>query len=73
MNMNSLKSVALLFTVLLTGFYGKGQHSEPHANGSQHILKGSSRLSLGLGHTNVSEGKSIIKTMACDAFVVIEF
>jgi hypothetical protein len=55
-----------LFWVFVIPIVSAGQHPAPdtasHANHTVHGMKGANRLTLGLGHTHVSEGKVEGKT-----------
>lgn len=57
-----MKSQKILIAVLLlaAGFTTKAQEEKHEAATSGHGMKGSSRLTLGLGHTHVSKGREEI-------------
>ncbi|MGL6269525.1 MAG: hypothetical protein ACRC2O_16445 [Chitinophagaceae bacterium] len=54
-----MKQLRLIFSAFMLIFATTAiaQHTKEHATENAHSMKGASRLSLGLGHTHISEGK----------------
>jgi hypothetical protein len=52
--------LALVFSLISLSLLGQHKESSQHANNNEH--KGTSRLTVGLGHTHLSEGKIDGKT-----------